>query len=180
MHGISSNADLSSPQTPFQHNPHSAGDEASPGDIPTRQLQRLPFPSNGSSKPSRPPYELVTVSESAIARLAGPPSPTVTGLPRHTRSSRASSAFTTPTRDTRRVVSTSTLQPAVSVTQSPIASPPCLASASGRRVAYSYPRFSTLQTDFQNSDLKEYRCLAKRSSGRCGNMIDNDETLKQV
>jgi len=120
------------------------------------------------------------VSESAVARLAGPPSPTMTHLPRHTRPSRASSAFTTPTRDSRRVVSTPISQLAVSGMESPITSPSYLASASGRKNTYSYPPFSTLQAEFQNNDLKEYRCLAKRGSGRCKNMIDKDETLDQV
>lgn len=177
MHDIASDVDFSGPQTPFQHNPGSAGNDASPGDIPARQSQTLPSPPTGSPNPSRP-HGIVTVSESAVPRLAGPPSPTVTHLPRHARPSRASSAFTTPTRDSRRVVSTPVSQP--SGRKSSITSPSCLASASGRRNTYNYPLFSTLQAEFRNNDLKEYRCLAKRGSGRCKNMIDNDETLDQV
>jgi hypothetical protein len=68
----------------------------------------------------------------------------------------------------------------VSGTRFPTTSPSHLASASGRKATYSYPCFSALQADFQNSDLKEYRCLAKRGSGRCKNMIDQDEALDQV
>jgi len=177
MHDIASDVDFSGPQTPFQHNPGSAGNDASPGDIPARQSQTLPSPPTGSPNPSRP-HGIVTVSESAVPRLAGPPSPTVTHLPRHARPSRASSAFTTPTRDSRRVVSTPVSQP--SGRKSSITSPSCLASASGRRNTYNYPLFSTLQAEFRNNDLKQYRCLAKRGSGRCKNMIDNDETLDQV
>jgi hypothetical protein len=120
------------------------------------------------------------VSESAVARLAGSPSPNVTRPSRHGRPSRPSSAVTTPTRNTRRVVSTPTLQPAVSGTKFSTTSPSHLASGSGRKATYSYPCFSALQADFQDSDLKEYRCLAKRSSGRCKNMIDQDEALDQV
>jgi hypothetical protein len=180
MYGVASDADFSGPQTPFQHDPRSAGEGAPPDDVPTRQFQTSPPPPTGSSKLSRPPYEIVTVSESAVARLAGSPSPDVTHLPRHGRPSRPSSAVTTPTRSTRQVVSTPTLQPAVSGTKFPTTPPSHLASASGRKATYSYPCFSALQADFLNSDLKEYRCLAKRSSGRCKNMIDQDEALEQV
>lgn len=180
MYEVASDADFSGPQTPFQHDPRSAGEAAPPGDVLTRQLQTSPPPTTGSSKLSRPPYEIVTVSESAVARLADSPSPSVTHLPQHGRSSRPSSAVTTPTRNTRRVVSTPTLQPAVSGTKFPTTSPSHLASASGRKATYSYPCFYALQADFQNSDLKEYWCLAKRGSGRCKNMIDQDEALDQV
>jgi hypothetical protein len=165
MYEVASDSDFSGPQTPFQHDPRSAGEAAPPGDVPTRQLHTSPPPPTGSSKLSRPPYEIVTVSESAVARLADSPSPNVTHLPQHGRLSRPSCAVTTPTRNTRRVVSTPTLQPAVSGTRFPTTSPSHLASASGRKATYSYPCFSALQADFQNSDLKEYRCLAKRALG---------------
>jgi hypothetical protein len=165
---------------PDEHDPDLRHVAAFPSRVSTQHLRTSSLPSTNSSQQSPGLHESGVVSESATARLANTASTTVTPSPRRARLSRTSPASTTPTRNARR--------PAVTPQQpGPIVSPalsPQRATTSDRKRAshggYSFPCLPVLRKFFDKNDVKEYRCIAKQTSGQCKNSITDVGILREA
>ena len=180
MQGATLTSRRMSPRFPDEHDPDLRHVAASPSRVSTQHLRTSSSPSTDSSQQSPGLHESGAVSESATARLANTPSTTVTPSPRRARLSRTSPASTTPTRNARR--------PAVTPQQpGPIVSPalsPQRATTSDRKRAshggYSFPSLPLLRRFFDENDVKEYRCIAKQTSGQCKNSITDVGILREA
>jgi hypothetical protein len=120
------------------------------------------------------------VSESATARLANIASTIVTPTPRRARQSQTSPASTTPARNARRPAVTP--QQPGTIISSPLS--PQRATTSDRKRAshggYSFPCLPVLRKFFDENDVKEYRCIAKQTSGQCKNFITDVGILREA
>lgn len=170
--GADSSVTPSGPQTPMQRGA-SGTDGVSPLEHPPTRVPRAL--SSGLNTPQR----IGSTSDTIVAGRADPLLLALTPPPQ--RAERLGPAGTPP-RVADRPEATPLQQSAAPGNASPGQSPFLIASSSSRNSVsrYRYPLFSTIRAEFQNQEIKEYQCIAKRTSGRCKGTINDDNVLSQV
>ncbi|GAB7324892.1 hypothetical protein MBLNU13_g08714t1 [Cladosporium sp. NU13] len=149
--------------------------------VSTQHLRTPSFPSTESSRQIPGLHDAGVVSESATVHLANITSTSVTPSPRGARLSQTPPASTTPTRNARRPAMTP--QQPGPIISSPL-SPQRATTTSDRKRAphggYSFPCLPALRKFFDENDVKEYRCIAKQTSGQCKNSITDVAILREA